>query len=221
MAKKFLDYDGLGYLITKIKALVANKADSSHNHDGSYLKLTGGKLEGQLELKPYDNGSSRLFKNHSATADYGTVLQDADKNGNTIKITLQASDGSFYFVDKDGNIYRVYGDHYPATKVGTLTSDINIKKAGVAYESTFGVGTNNALMRISNNAGDDSNRRTLALFDSAYRPEVGNAVRLYDVVNGTETVYDIYGEHNVTRGTTDLTAGVSALADGAIHLVYE
>lgn len=31
----------------------------------------------------------------------------------------------------------------------------------------------------------------------------------------------IYGEHNVTSGTTDLTAGVSPLGKGCIHIVYE
>lgn len=31
----------------------------------------------------------------------------------------------------------------------------------------------------------------------------------------------IYGEHNVTSGTTDLTAGSSPLAKGCIHIVYE
>ena len=160
------------------------------------LPLSGGTLTGALELKPYDNGYSKLFKNHSATADYGTVLQDTDKNGNAIKITLQASDGSFYFVDKDGNIYRVYGDHYLPTKVGQLTTDVNIKKTNVAYGSIFGQGENNALMRIQTIAGDDSNRRTLALFDNNYRPDVKHALRLYDEVGGVETIYNIYGEHN-------------------------
>lgn len=39
------------------------------------------------------------------------------------------------------------------------------------------------------------------------------------IYNSTE--YNIFGEHNVTNGNTDLTAGTSALASGCIHLVYE
>lgn len=35
------------------------------------------------------------------------------------------------------------------------------------------------------------------------------------------TAYNIYGEHNITKTTTDLTAGTSTLATGVIHLVYE
>ena len=87
----------------------------------SKLNKSGGTLTGMLELKPYDNGYSRLFKNHSATADYGTVLQDVDKNGNAIKLTLMAADGSLNFVDKSGNIYPVYGGHNTTTETWTFT----------------------------------------------------------------------------------------------------
>jgi len=43
---------------------------------------------------------------------------------------------------------------------------------------------------------------------------------LYDVIDGSAKSYNIYGEHNITKGTTDIGAG-SALANGCIHLVYE
>ena len=99
--------------------------------------------------------------------------------------------------------------------------DVVIQKSGAAYDTVFGQGTHNALLRVRDTAGDATNQRTIALFDSTQRPDLETAVRLYDVVDGTETIYAMYGQHNITKGTTDMTAGSSALADGAIYLVYE
>ena len=39
--------------------------------------------------------------------------------------------------------------------------------------------------------------------------------------NGTYDEYNMYGTHNITKGTTDLTTGTSPLANDAIYLVYE
>lgn len=39
--------------------------------------------------------------------------------------------------------------------------------------------------------------------------------------NGINNTYNIYGEHNVTKGTSALTAGSSALSNGCIYLCYE
>ena len=45
---------------------------------------------------------------------------------------------------------------------------------------------------------------------------------LYEVSDsGSYHLYKVYGEHNITRGTTDLIAGTSVLEEGCIHIVYE
>ena len=67
----------------------------------------------------------------------------------------------------------------------------------------------------------DDNTRFLALRNSNYVGSLKNALALTSVVNGVKSDYNIYGEHNVTKGTTDLTAGSSALGNSCIHLVYE
>lgn len=95
-----------------------------------------------------------------------------------------------------------------ASQAGAVPAneDIVIQKNGVAYDSIFGQGTRNALLRVRNVAGNASNQRTIALFDSTQRPDLETAVRLYDVVDGTETIYSLFGEHNLEKLATALGA---------------
>ena len=95
-----------------------------------------------------------------------------------------------------------------ASDVGAVSKneDITIQKSGAAYDSIFGQGARNALMRVRNVAGNASNQRTIALFDSTQRPDLETAVRLYDVVNGSETIYSLFGEHNLDKLSTALGA---------------
>ena len=91
--------------------------------------------------------------------------------------------------------------------------DVVIQKSGAAYDSIFGQGTRNALLRVRNVAGNANNQRTLALFDSTQRPDLETALRLYDVVDGTETIYSIFGEHNLDKLATSL--GAAKIATGS------
>lgn len=90
--------------------------ESFNSELDSKLDKTGGTLTGALDLKPYDNGYSQLFKNNSDTADYGTVLRDFDKNGNSIGLTMMATNESLNFIDKDGGINEVI----TSKKIGKL-----------------------------------------------------------------------------------------------------
>lgn len=102
-----------------------------------------------------------------------------------------------------------------ASQVGAVpeNQDIIIQKDGVTYDSIFGQGTHNALLRVRNTAGNSNNQRTLALFDSTQRPDIETALRLYDVVDGTETLYSIFGEHNLDKLATAL--GTAKIATGS------
>ena len=114
-----------------------------------------------------------------------------------------------------------------AAQVGAVpeNEDIVIQKSGATCESIFGQGSHNALMRVRNVAGNSSNQRTVAVFDSTQRPDLETAVRLYDVVDGTETIYSIFGEHNYSKmhdiSQTDITAGSTSLTTGKSYHVYE
>lgn len=74
-----------------------------------------------------------------------------------------------------------------------------------------------------NSPKDTNNRRSLLIHPATNtdNPGITHALRLFDVVNGVSTGYDIYGTHNIIANQTDYTAGSTALATGAIHLRYE
>jgi len=68
---------------------------------------------------------------------------------------------------------------------------------------------------------DGNNRRALEISNAVGRPLLINALRLHDIVDNTQTIYNIYGEHNITCGTSDITAGTSALTTGCYYDVYK
>ena len=164
---------------------------------------------------------------HGVTASQiSAVPTSRTVNGKALSsnITLSASDVSAVPTTRTVNGKALSSNiTLGAADVGAVAAnqDIVIQKSGVAYDSIFGQGTRNALLRVRNVAGNANNQRTLALFDSTQRPDLVTALRLYDVVDGEETLYSIYGQHNITYGTTDMTAGSSALASGAFYFVYE
>lgn len=103
------------------------------------------------------------------------------------------------------------------TEGGTLTAWQLQLLNGLGYIAS----TADLIQLVTRNvANDNSNRRYLNVINSKGATDVANALKIYDVVNDTQTSYNIYGEHNITKGTTDIGAG-SALANGCIHLVYE
>lgn len=107
--------------------LINGKSDSNHNHDGRYLKLTGGTLTGNLI------GTSAMFSGrfYGGGDDEGIIIKPSS-NGYA-GLILGAHDGErsiFYY--KSGNAFWRYSngssimDIYHPKKSGTiaLTSDI-------------------------------------------------------------------------------------------------
>lgn len=101
---------------------------------------------------------------------------------------------------------------------GTLTGDS--LKIHNGDSEILSLTTGLSLITRTNKNSDD-NRRRLILYNSTSTTDVSKAIRLLDTVDGTTKNYNLYGEHNITKGTTDLEAGVSELKSGCIHLVYE
>lgn len=57
--------------------------------------------------------------------------------------------------------------------------------------------TNRLQFETSNVAGDTTNRRVLHLRNSTHTESgIADALALYDTVNGTQTIYKLYGDHN-------------------------
>lgn len=163
---------------SNIQTQLNEKAASSHMHD--YLPLGGGTLSGNLALQKISpaimlklNDSSletRLYKNASDTADYGTMLADYDTNGKRDALTLRRSAGldeklSISVNNSSGgnDIYYIYGEHNKplpsdigafSSSGGTVSGDVDISgilkvrdQQAFHYDTSTKaqtVGTNNA-----------------------------------------------------------------------------
>ena len=71
------------------------------------------------------------------------------------------------------------------------------------------------------NPSDTANQRYFNLFSQFFKEDISESLKVTERIDGADKSYKIYGEHNITSGTEDLTAGTSALPSGNIYLVYE
>ena len=96
---------------------------------------------------------------------------------------------------------------------GTLNGVLNIY--GDSYHHI--ASTNGQYFGVEVHEHDESGcYRRFYLANNAHSP-LENAVHIYD----SDTRYKLYGEHNITAGTSDITAGTSELANGCYYDVYE
>lgn len=127
--------------------------DNNITVDGDCLPISGGTLTGNLIinkaspcaiLKVDDTGlETRLYKNASTTADYGTMLADYIDDGTRDAIILSrknelANKLSIYVANDDGTSntqYFIYGEHNKPTPSdigalssngGTISGDLNV-----------------------------------------------------------------------------------------------
>ena len=110
---------------------------------------------------------------------------------------------------------------------GTLTGNVEIRTAalpqfkltdtGNGSRSIIVAGTHNIQLQQFNSTESSADYRRLILFDSAGASNTERMLTLNDTVSGTNTSYIVYGEHNITVSTA---APASALANGAMHMVY-
>lgn len=76
------------------------------------LPLTGGTITGNLDLKLVDgNGICGLYKNHSATNDFGFYLVDQSEDGKYAKLRIDANHNELAFYPNDNLRYSLYGEH--------------------------------------------------------------------------------------------------------------
>ena len=139
-------------------------------------------------------------------------------------------DDSLWYASLDGSTGADWkeiftGDAVPLDGSKAMTGDLSIEKSYPRLHLKI-PSTGRSLDFL---ATDDYVEVVTKLNTTNYRgirikpetAELENSLNLHEIVGGAVENYKIYGEHNITKGTTDLTAGVSALKDGCIHLVHE
>lgn len=188
--------------------------------------LQGGVHQGLYKVNqdtlgtPYKQGitsySVSLILSYANSTTYGFQLAFIQGGTNPIAYRRFAdgvlSDWTFSFLPTTGgtltgNLF-INKDSAPQIKLTNLSSS----RMGYIME-----GNDNYLSII--NKKDDNNQQSLYIKQES--DSINEAVRIGRKVNGTTNYYNIYGTHNITKGTTDLTAGSSELATNAIYLVYE
>lgn len=66
---------------------------------------------------------------------------------------------------------------------------------------------------------DSSNSSSIYLDTESY--DTNSCLRMTRKVDGIGLTYNLYGTHNITKGTSALTSGTSPLNTNAIYLQYE
>ena len=167
-------------------------------------------LDGSLPMRSFINfknddsyiGKGLVYKNHSSTEDYGMTIKDFESDDVCVSLTISAKDNTIKFTTQDGTIYTIYGAHNLSTATSAVQGLVKLYTAlGTATDGTM---TQNA---INTELG-----KKLSLTGGTM---TGSAVMKND------TDYGMSRARNIQASTTDLTAGTSALDNGAIYLVYE
>lgn len=112
--------------------------------------------------------------------------------------------------------------NYALNKAGDTMTGALIQVNGNAAASFSSDGNDNSYVYINvYNNSDWDHRRTLMLSSVQNNPSIANALVLGTLDDGTWKEYPIFHTGNVTAGTTDITAGSSALGTDCYYDVYE
>lgn len=229
----------LNVALQKIKCAITNLISHIGNKSNPHgvtasqvgaLPIAGGKLTGN-NLNFNDNGKIGIDGNGAILEAYKSDGDTKNRRGlgiydSTYKTNVK---DAFMLYDEVGGTYtqfHIYGEHNKpsASDVGALALNGGVMTGqGFYINNKTGriVGNQNGmwLRTASSDVDNNEDARHLKLWNGTYVTELPRAMCLYD--NKTGKDYIIYGQHNVTASTTDLIAGTSPLASGAIHLVYE
>lgn len=77
------------------------------------LPISGGTIDGSVMFDRSDGtqGYGQVYKNNSATVDYGFSLRDFRTDGNSVSIDLSAKNNKVSFKDINGAINELHGGH--------------------------------------------------------------------------------------------------------------
>ena len=211
-----------------------------------FLPLSGGTLSGHLYTtgafyKSTDNSNLPVCGGSTWANGSSMTLYGKDSSSNPGVFALRASDGTntCQLTGKpDGTLtwkgVPLYGEHNKDTMPflpltgGILSNTLKIAPAAGTMPQYFGVNatagrtfsiemTDAGILNLVNQA-DGNNNVYLRLNNET--TNLFNMLRIRTEISNVETNYKVYGEHNITAGTTDITAGSSALTSACYYDVY-
>ncbi len=100
---------------------------------------------------------------------------------------------------------------YPKVRFKTSGED----SVGYTEGNAAGMG-----MITVDDESDNSAMRGIYVRHSTEFPNLSDGAVFMSRIDGVSKNYKLYGQHNITCGTTDLVAGSSTLLNGDIYLVY-
>lgn len=135
---RFVTVAKLGRFLDGVKTLISN-AINNHTHTSNIIVKQTASPSMRLTLNDA-TCETRVYKNASATADFGTTIADYANDGKRDTLTLcrnNALGNKLYIVveNADGtrSTYYLYGEHNKPTaaEVGALPADGDVNVAGV------------------------------------------------------------------------------------------
>lgn len=212
--------------------------------DVGALPDTGGNYKGAIGVTNFINILHNGVKKGSV-ANYGSgeTIIEVTNSDNTFRRYLSILDNEYQpdmsqalnFVETDGNswnIKRIYGEHNKpmAEDVGALPLTGGTMSGGIinlnsGWARLYGSGYNSNISHTDAQGNITNNRIELGVMypnqnNGAY--DITSSAFLSKYENGVNVaLYKIYGEHNITTGTSPLIAGTSTLATGCIYEQYE
>lgn len=180
---------------------VGNADTLDGKHASDFLSITGGTLSGSLtvpviNIKGYNNGYSRIYKNNSDTVDYGTLFRDYDADGNSMALVLQGGNQIAATMDKDGNMYSILTEN----NVGSYALPINGGKiTGTLWSSIDGKGQSgfsglNNVAHIDTKNTDGTAHKQLKLFANN---DISKCLSVRDFVKAIE--YTVHHDGNSSK----------------------
>lgn len=128
----------LARFLDKVKTLIEN-AIASHTHNNNIIVQHTNSPYVRLTVKDA-TCETRVYKNASTTADYGTTIADYDNDGARDSLILCRNNAlankAYLSVENDDgtrSIYYLFGEHHKPTaaEVGALPADGDVDIAGV------------------------------------------------------------------------------------------
>ena len=187
-----------------------------------YFYLDAKLEEGDWEVmglpEKYGPGWQGVYLVIKGNAGYGYEAYMRDFYDDTLWYTLLEGWSDTYWT-------QIFTDEAPPTAEqvgalpltsGTLTGIDLFLNGG--YGRWFAGASNTSIQSLD--VQKDTTKFRALMVSNHSATNIHDAVKVMDRNNGSDKTYRMYGEHNITSGTTDIGAG-SALATGCIHLVYE